>query len=158
MATNNTPPIAHCCQNVSTLSSALDSSPISEMFDRRDQLPLGPHANRVLVNRSVDNLQSDKRRQFETLQTNADLGGALADRADVRRGGEDFVETARALFDTLEGVVVNRERKWVSVKLKRRRKVRNEIKWIQASHREFLELRQLAQLGRQPFELIAADL
>jgi hypothetical protein len=32
------------------------------------------------------------------LQADADLGGALADHADVRRGGDDFVDTARALF------------------------------------------------------------
>jgi hypothetical protein len=68
------------------------------MFHGRDQLPLGPHANRVLVHRRVDDLECHKRRQLEILQTDADLGGTLADRADVRRGSDDFVDTARALF------------------------------------------------------------
>jgi hypothetical protein len=46
----------------------------------------------------------------------------------------------------------------VSVKLKEGRRVRNEIKRPQVSHIEVRELRQLAQLGRQPFELIVGDL
>jgi hypothetical protein len=39
----------------------------------------------------------------------------------VRRGGEDFVDTARALFATVVGVLKRQPRnrwKWVSVKLK----------------------------------------
>jgi hypothetical protein len=73
---------------------------ISEMFHGSDQLPLCPHANRVLVHRLVNDLESHKGRQFETLQADADLGGTLSDHADVRRGGEDFVDTPRALFGT----------------------------------------------------------
>ena len=75
------------------------------MLHGSDQLPLGPHANRVLVHRCVDNRECHKRRQFEILQGDADLGGALADHADVRRGGDDFVDTARALFGTVDGVL-----------------------------------------------------
>jgi hypothetical protein len=36
--------------------------------------------------------------------------------------------------------------------------VRNEIKRNQVSHKEARERRQLAQIGRQPFEQIVADL
>ncbi len=90
------------------------------MFHGSDQLPLGPHANRVLVHRLVDDLERHKRRQFEILQADADLGGAHSDEADVRCGGDDFVDTVRAQSATGFGVV-NREpgdrRKWVSVKL-----------------------------------------
>ncbi len=142
-------------------SLALDASAISVMFDRRDQLPLGPHANRVLVHRLVDDLERHERGQFEALQADADLGGALADHADVRRGGDDFVDTARALFGTLVSEVklqLSNRWKWVSVKLMEGGRVRNEIKRAQASHIEKPELWQLAQLGRQPFELIVADL
>jgi hypothetical protein len=55
------------------------------------------------MNRLVDDLECHKRRKSKTLQTDADLGGALANEADVRRGGEDFVDTARALFGTIAG-------------------------------------------------------
>jgi hypothetical protein len=79
-------------------ASLLDSSSLAEMFHGSDQLPLGPHANLVLVHRLVDDRERHKRGQFETLQADADLGGALADRADVRRLGENLVELARALF------------------------------------------------------------
>ena len=75
------------------------------MFDRRDQLPLGPHANRILVHRLVDDRERHKRRQSKTLQAEADLGGTLSDKANVRRSGEDFVDTARALCGTLDGVI-----------------------------------------------------
>jgi hypothetical protein len=101
------------------------------MFDRRDQLPLGPHANRVLVHRFVDDRERHKRRQFEILEADADLGGALSDEADVRRGGDDFVDTARALFGTIAGVLKRQPRnhwKWVSGKLQRGGQVKNEIK------------------------------
>jgi hypothetical protein len=127
---------------------------ISEMFHGRDQLPLGPHANRILVHRLVDNGERHKRGQFKALHADADLGGALSDEADVRRGGDDFVDTTRALFGTVDGALKRQpggRRKWVSEKLKRRGKVRNEIKRTQVSHIEEPELRQLAQLGRQPF-------
>jgi len=104
MATNNQQHTDHTLlPKRFKLSSTLDSSTISEMFDRRDQLPLGPHANRVLVHRLVENLKRHKRRKSKTLQTDADLGGALSDEANVRRGGEDFVDTARALFGTVVG-------------------------------------------------------
>jgi hypothetical protein len=49
-------------------------------------------------------------------------------------------------------------RKWVSGKLKEGGQVRNEIERTQVSYIEVHELRQLAQLARQPFELIAIDL
>ncbi len=103
------------------------------MLDGSDQLPLGPHANRVLVHRRVDDLKSHKRGKSETLQADADLGGALSDHADVRRGGDDFVDTARALQGTVEGVLKRQSsdgRQWVFGKLKRggRVRVRNEIK------------------------------
>jgi hypothetical protein len=127
------------------------------MFDGRDQLPLGPHANRILVHRLVDDLERHKSGQFEILEGDADLGGALPDHTDVRRGGDDFVDAARALFGTVE-VVLKRQPgnrwKWVSGKLKEGGGVRHEIKRTQASHPETFKLRQLAQLGRQPFELI----
>ncbi len=78
------------------------------MFDGSDQLPLGPHANRVLVHRLVDDLKSHKRGQSKTLQADADLGGTLADRANVRRRCDDFVDTARALSGT-DAVVLKRQ-------------------------------------------------
>jgi len=87
----------------SARSSALEASTILEMFHGSDQLPLGPHANRILVHRCVDDLQCHKRGQFEILQADADLGGALSDHADVRRGGNDFVDTAPALFGNVGG-------------------------------------------------------
>jgi hypothetical protein len=100
------------------------------MFDRRDQLPLGPHANRVFVHRLVDDLECHKRGQFEILQTDADLGGALANHADMRRGGDDFVDTARALFGIV-GYKIKRQpgdrRQLVSSKLKRGGQVRNDV-------------------------------
>jgi hypothetical protein len=134
---------------------------ISEMLHGSDQLPLGPHANRVLVHRLVDDLERHKRGQFETLQADADLGGALSDHADVRRGGDDFVDTARALCATVVSVPKRQPGdrwKWVFVKLKKGGRVRNEIKTVQASHKEVPEIWQLAQLGRQPFELVVVDL
>ena len=97
------------------------------MFDRRDQLPLGPHANRVLVHRLVDDRERHKRGQFEILEADADFGGTLADEGDVRRGGEDFVDTERALCGTVKRQPGDRW-KWVSVKLKEGGRVRNEIK------------------------------
>ncbi len=113
------------------------------------------------MHRLVDDLECHKRGQFEILEADADLGSTLSDHADVRRGGEDFVDTASALFATVAGVLKRQPGdrwKWVSVKLKEGGHVRNEIKRTQASHIEVPELRQLAQLGRQPFELIVADL
>ena len=98
------------------------ASTISEMFDGSDQLPLGPHANRVLVHRLVDDRERHKRGQFDTLQTDADLGGALADHADVRRSGDDFVDAVCALYGVFVGVEVDRRqpgdgRQLVSMKL-----------------------------------------
>jgi hypothetical protein len=113
------------------------------------------------MHRLVDDLKRHKRRQFEILQGDADLGGTLSDKADVRRGGDDFVDSARALFGTADG---ERKRqpgdrlKLVSVKLKERGQDRNEIKHPQVAHSEAREIRQLAQLGRQPFELIVVEL
>jgi hypothetical protein len=95
-------------------------STISEMFHGRDQLPLGPHANRVLMHRLVDDRERHKRRQFEILQADADLGGALADHADVRRGGENLVDAARALVGAVGSVLKRKpgdRRQLVSVKL-----------------------------------------
>jgi hypothetical protein len=113
------------------------------------------------VHRLVDDLERHKRGQFEILQADADLGGTLSNEADVRRGDEDFVDTARPLIGTLVGAAnlhpCNRW-KWVSVKLKEGGRVRSEIERTEVSHPEVRELRQLAQLARQPFELIFADL
>ena len=86
------------------------------MFDCSDQLPLGPHANRVLVHRLVDDLECHKRGKFETLQADADLGGTLSNEADVRRGGDDFVDTARTLAGVLKRQPGDR-RQWVSLEL-----------------------------------------
>ena len=105
------------------------------MFDGRDQLPLGPHANRVLVHRLVDDLKRHKRWKFEALQADADLGGTLADRADVRRGGDDFVDTARALCGTVDGELKRQPSdrwQWISLQLKEGGRVRNEIKRTQS--------------------------
>jgi hypothetical protein len=127
------------------------------MLDGRDQLPLGPHANRVLVHRFVDDRESDERGQFEILQADADLGGALSNEANVRRSGDDLVDAAHALCGTVDAALKRQpgdRRQCVSIKLKR---VRTEIKRIQASHPEFHELRQPAQVGRKPCELIVAD-
>jgi hypothetical protein len=91
------------------------------MLDRRDQLPLGPHANRVLVHGLVDDRERHKSGKFEALQADTDLGGTLSDHADVRRGDENFVDTARALSGTVHGVLKRQPGdrwKWVSVKLK----------------------------------------
>ncbi len=57
------------------------------------------------MHRLVDDLKSHKRGKFEILEADADLGGALSDHADVRRGGEDFVDTARALYGTVHSVI-----------------------------------------------------
>ncbi len=147
-----------------SVQNAIDggrTSAISEVLDGRYQLPLGPHANLILVHRLVDDLKCHKRGQFKTLQTDADLGGALSDHADVRRGGDDFVDTARALFGTVFGELKRQSsdrRQWVSGKLKRGGQVTNKIKRAQASHKEAHELRQLAQLGRQPLELVVENL
>jgi hypothetical protein len=49
----------------------------------------------------------------------------------VRRGGDDFVDTARALCGTVVGAIQRQPSnrwKWVSVKLKEGGRVRNEIK------------------------------
>jgi hypothetical protein len=92
------------------------------MFHGRNQLPLGPHANRILVHRLVDDLECHKRGQFEILQADADLGGALSDEADVRRSGDDFVDTERALFGTFVGELKRQPgdgRQLVYVELKR---------------------------------------
>jgi hypothetical protein len=110
-------------------SSILDCSTVSEVLDRRDQLPLGPHANRVLVHRLVDDLECYKRGQFEILQADADLGGALADEADMRRCGEYLVDTTRALLCTAVGALKRQpgdRRQVVSVKLEMEGQVRNE--------------------------------
>jgi hypothetical protein len=53
----------------------------------------------------------------------------------VRRGGEDFVDTARALFGTVGGVLKRQPRnrwKWVSVKLREGGRVRHEINGTQS--------------------------
>jgi hypothetical protein len=86
-----------CARNKHAAHSKLLSVPLMKVFDGCDELPLGPHANRVLVHRRVDNLERHKGGQFEVLQGHADLGGALADHADVCRGGDDFFDTVRAL-------------------------------------------------------------
>jgi len=116
-------------------SSALDASSLTEMFHGSDQLPLGPHANRVLVHRLVDDRERHKRGQFEILEADADLGGTLSNETDVRRGGDDFVDTERALSATVVGVHKRQPgdpRKWVSVKLKEGGRVRNEIERTQS--------------------------
>jgi hypothetical protein len=114
------------------------------------------------VHRLVDDLKRHKRRKSETLQTDADLGCALADRADVRRGGDDFVDTARAEFGTVDGELKRQPGNswnWISVKLTSEDKSGKERdQRTQASHKEVCERRQLAELGRQPFELIVVDL
>ena len=82
----------------------------------------------------IDDLKSHKRRKSEVLQTNADLGGALSDHADVRRGGNDFADTARALFGSVDGVQKRQpsdRRQWISVQLKEGGRVRQEIKITQ---------------------------
>jgi hypothetical protein len=79
----------------------------------------------------------------------------------VRRGGEDFVDTARALCGAFDGVLKRQAsdgRQLVSDKLKRGGQVMNDIKRTQVSHIEEPELWQLAQLARQPFELVVVDL
>ncbi len=54
------------------------------------------------MHRLVHNRERQQRGQFEILQTDADLGGALSDLADVcRRGGNDFLDTARTLSATV---------------------------------------------------------
>jgi len=101
------------------------------VLGRRDQLPLGPHANRVLVHRLVDDRERHKSGQSETLQADADLGGALSDEVDVRRGGDDFVDSPRALFGTDDGELKRQtgdRRQLVSVNLRERGQVRNEIR------------------------------
>ena len=76
------------------------ASPVSEMLDRRDQLP------HMRIERSCRPMQ---------------ISGTLADHADVPRGGDDFVDTERALVCTVGG---ERKRKpgdrwkWISVKLR----------------------------------------
>jgi hypothetical protein len=58
------------------------------------------------------------------LEADADLGGTLSDHADVRHGGDDFVDMARALCGTGVSVLERQPGdrwKWVSVKLQERR-------------------------------------
>ena len=86
------------------------------------------------MHRLVNDLESHKGRQFETLQADADLGGTLSDHADVRRGGENFVDMACTL---LRAVVNQRQR--ISMNVER------------------VE-RQVAQLDGQPLEQVVTDL
>jgi hypothetical protein len=73
------------------------------------------------VHRFVNDRERHKRGQFEILEADADLGGTLSDRADVRRGGNDFVDTAGALFGIVGGKRQPGDlRKCVSAKLERR--------------------------------------
>jgi hypothetical protein len=121
-AVENRRRIAANFSSSSARSSALDCSTISKMFHGRDQLPFGPHANRVLVHCLVDDCERHKRGQFEILEADADLDGALSDEADVCRGGENLVDVARALFGTVDGVLKRQPAdrwEWISVKLKR---------------------------------------
>jgi hypothetical protein len=119
------------------------------MFHGSDQLPLGPHANRVLVlvHRLVDDLKRHKRRQFEILQGDADLGGTLSDEADVRRGDDDFVDSARALCGTVV-VELKRQsgdrRQLISGKLESEEKLALRSRGPRVAHSEVRELRQLA--------------
>jgi hypothetical protein len=69
----------------------------------------------------------------------------------VRRGGEDFADTARALSGTGGGILERQPGdrwKWVSVKLNTKGKSGTRSRRNQVSHPEALELRQLAKLGR----------
>jgi hypothetical protein len=78
----------------------------------------------------------------------------------VRHGGDDLVDTARTMLGTLDGAIQRQpgdRRKWVSVKLGRRTSQERDQR-DQESHIEVRELWQLAQLARQPFELVVADL
>ncbi len=116
------------------------------------------------MHRCVDDLKCDKRRQFEILQADADLGGTLADQADARCGGDDFVDTARALDAILDGELKRQpadRRKWVSVKLQRASPSQERDQKrpsVVVTHPEPRKVRQLAELGGQPFEPIFVDL
>ena len=84
-----------------------------------------------------------------------------ADHADVRRGGEDFVETERALFKhyrRLSQVSTRRSSEVGFREAEGRRTSQERDEEDKVSHVEVSKLRQLAQLGRQPFELIVVDL
>ena len=65
------------------------------MFDSCDQLPFRPHSDAVGREEGVEDLERQRRGQFEVLKREADGTGALADHADVRRCSEEF-EKARA--------------------------------------------------------------
>jgi hypothetical protein len=78
-------------------------------------------AARVAPQQSAQRVLGDARHRLGQDQRDADLGGTLSGEADVRRGGEDVVDPARALFGTVAGVLKQQPRnrwKWVSLKLK----------------------------------------
>jgi hypothetical protein len=84
-----------------------------KVFDRCDQLPFGPHADVVGWEESVEDLESERRGQFELLHRKANGGGAFADHGDVRRHGEELEEArARVL------VFGEAQRPWIVLQLK----------------------------------------
>jgi hypothetical protein len=142
----------------SVAAHCLGASSISVVLDRRDQLPLGPHANRVLRHRLVDDLKRHKRRKFEILQADADLGGTLADHADVRCGGKDFEQLLRA---PLEMGDLHRDRETILPELDGQvvsGTVGSQDQKREASHIQHLQLRQFPQLGGDPLELVFVEL
>jgi hypothetical protein len=74
-----------------------------KVLDRRDQLPFGPHSDAVGWEKSVEDLERQRRGQFEVLQREANGTGALSDHADVRRCGDDLNEARARVFVPFEG-------------------------------------------------------
>jgi hypothetical protein len=70
------------------------------MFDGSDQLPLGPHANRVLVHRLVDDRERHKRGQFEILDDAVTPFVVLQRRISSVTGANDTVHTTTVSVST----------------------------------------------------------
>jgi hypothetical protein len=91
-----------------------------------DQLPFGPHSDAIGWEERVENLESQRRGQFEisVLHCEADGGGAIADHADadadVRCGGDgDEFGKARARVFGPRGSGEQRCRQRIAVQLRK---------------------------------------
>jgi hypothetical protein len=64
---------------------------LAKVLDRCDELPLGPHANRV-GEEGIDDFQRHERGQLEILQANANVRCARPNHADAGRGGKELLQ------------------------------------------------------------------
>jgi hypothetical protein len=68
-----------------------------EVLDRRDQLPLRIHTDRILQ-RFVDDQERHKRGKFEILEADADLGGTMANGTKAVRRPAQSCESITAVL------------------------------------------------------------